>query len=106
MLRTTGDSGREHLQGEWRVECLGGLLPSMIGVRKRIQDGRGETGVGALSGWPFRIERRGEIVVLVYSPPPSMLVDGLRTEQGGSRFGRSVLGGRELGLFRRTRVQR
>jgi ferritin-like metal-binding protein YciE len=88
------------LEGDWRIERLGGLLPPMVGLRKRIRGDRGETRVGPLVFWPFRIERRGERVALVYRAPFSGLVDELEAAADGSILGRSVLGGRELGRFR------
>ena len=75
----------------------------MVGVRKRIRGDRGATGVGYLPGWPFRLERGGGRIALVYYPPFSALVDELRAEADGSWLGRSTLGGRELGRFRMTR---
>jgi len=76
----------------------------MVGVRKRIHGDRGATGVGFLPGWPFRLERRGGRIALVYHPPFSALVDELlRAEADGSWLGRSTLGGCELGRFRMTR---
>ena len=91
------------LEGDWRVERRGGFLPPMVGVRKRIRGDRGETRVGALPGWPFRVERREGRVALVYLPPFSAIVDELRSGAEGSWFGRSTLGGRELGRFRMLR---
>ena len=89
------------LEGDWRVERLGGLLPPMVGVRKRIRGDRGESRIGPLIVWPFRIERRGErVALLVYRAPFSGLVDELEAGADGSILGRSVLGGRELGRFR------
>jgi ferritin-like metal-binding protein YciE len=89
------------LEGDWRVERLGGLLPPMVGVRKRIRGDRGESRIGPLVVWPFRIERRGErVALLVYRAPFSGLVDELEAAADGSILGRSVLGGRELGRFR------
>jgi ferritin-like metal-binding protein YciE len=89
------------LEGDWRVERLGGLLPPMVGVRKRIRGDRGESKIRPLVVWPFRIERRGERVAqLVYRAPFSGLVDELEAAADGSILGRSVLGGRELGRFR------
>ena len=89
------------LEGDWRVERLGGLLPPMVGVRKRIRGDRGESRIGPLVVWPFRIERRGErVALLVYRAPFSELVDELEAGADGSILGRSVLGGRELGRFR------
>ena len=89
------------LEGDWRVERLGGLLPPMVGVRKRIRGDRGESRIGPLVVWPFRIERRGErVALLVNRAPFSGLVDELEAGADGSILGRSVLGGRELGRFR------
>jgi len=88
------------LDGRWRVRRLGGLLPPMVGVRKRIRGDRGETSAGPLPGLPFRVEKGEVRVVLRYAPP---LVDELTPEAGGSWLGRTMLGGRELGRFRMTR---
>ena len=92
-----------NLEGDWRVERLGGLLPPMGGVWKRIRGERGETRVGPLPGWPFRVERCEERVALVYRLPFSGLVDELEVAEKGAIFGRSMLGGRELGRFRMVR---
>jgi ferritin-like metal-binding protein YciE len=91
------------LEGEWRVERLGGFLPPMIGVRKGIRGDRGETRIGPLPGWPFRVERREGRVALIYRPPFSALVDELWIGARASWLGRSTLGGRELGRFRISR---
>ena len=88
------------LEGNWRVERLGGLLPPMIGAWKRIRGDRGETWVGPLPGWPFRVEQRGERVALIYRAPFSGFVDELEAAVDGSYVGRFTLGGRELGRFR------
>ena len=85
------------------MERVGGFLPPMIGVRKRIRGERGETRIGALPGWPFRIERREGRFALIYRPPFSALVDELWTGAEDSWLGRSTLGGRELGRFRMSR---
>ena len=92
------------LQGDWRVERLDGLLPPMIGVRKRIRGDRGETRIGNLPGWRFRVERREGGVALIYHPPFSALVDELLPGDRGSWLGRSTLGGRELGRFSMSRA--
>src|ERR687893_911615 len=91
------------LEGDWQVDRLGGFLPPMVGVRKRIRGDRGETRVGDLPGWPFQVERREERVALVYRPPFSAIVDELWREAKGSWLGRSTLGGREIGRFRMRR---
>lgn len=93
------------LEGDWRVKRLDGLLPPMIGVNKRIRGARGETRVGPLTTWRFRVERRGEEAELIYLPPFSELVDELRVAEGGSWIGITRLAGRELGRFRMTRTQ-
>src|SRR5918999_5585730 len=91
------------LEGDWQVDRLGGFLPPMVGVRKRIRGDRGEPRVGDLPGLPFQVERREERVALVYRPPFSAIVDELWREAKGSWLGRSTLGGRELGRFRMRR---
>jgi hypothetical protein len=91
------------LKGEWKIERLGGLLPPMIDIRKRVHGTRGETRFGALPVWPFRIERRAGRIALVYYPPFCLLVDELQPEASGSWLGRTVICGRELGRFRMTR---
>jgi ferritin-like metal-binding protein YciE len=95
-----------HLEGEWKVERVGGLLPSMVGIRKRIRGDRGETRVGPFPIWPFRSERKEGRVALVYRRPFSMLVDELRPEPDGSWLGRSTLLGLDLGAFRMISVDR
>ena len=91
------------LEGDWRVERLGGLLPPMAGVRKRVRGESGETRFGPFLGYPFTVERREGYVALAYRPPFSGVVDELEAAPDGSILGRSVLGGRELGRFRMVR---
>ncbi len=95
-----------HLEGEWKVERVGGLLPSMVGIRKRIRGDGGETRVGPLPVWPFWSGRKEGRVTLVYRRPFSVLVDELRPEPDGSWLGRSMLLGLELGRFRMIPVDR
>ena len=92
------------LEGDWRVERAGGLLPPMPGVWKRIRGSGGETCVGPVAAWPFRVERRGERVALVYRPPFSAFVDEVHAGTEGVWNGRATLGGRELGRFRMVRI--
>ena len=97
---------RAYLEGEWKVERVGGLLPSMVGIRKRISGNGGETRIGPLPIWPFRSELKEGYVALVYRRPFSVLVDELRPEPDGSWFGRSTLLGLKLGEFRMISVDR
>jgi hypothetical protein len=94
-----------NLEGDWRVERLGGLLPPMIGVWKRIRRERGQTRIGPFRpGAPFRlVQRREGYVALVYRPPLWGLVDELRAEADGSWSGQAMLGRHELGRFRMIR---
>ncbi len=94
------------LDGLWRVERTGGLLPPMIGVRKRVRGERGETLVGPLLRWPFRLEDRAEHVALIYDPPFSSWVDELRPEEADAWSGTATLAGREIGRFRMVRIDR
>ena len=45
------------LDGEWEVRRLGGLLPPLYGVRKRIEGGRGVTTLGPFHA-PFDVAGR------------------------------------------------
>jgi len=92
------------LEGEWKVERMGGRLPPMIGVRKTIRGGAGETRVGPLPVWPFRAKRTFESVDLVYRRPFSTFVDEMRREPDGSWLGRMTFLGLELGRFRMTPI--
>jgi hypothetical protein len=87
------------LDGVWKVERVAGLLPPLIGVRKVIRDGRGETKVGPLPGVPFDV--RG--LELHYRRPLAALVDVLEPE-GNGFLGRATVFGRVYGRFRMRRV--
>ena len=93
------------LEGRWKVERMGGLLPPMVGVRKAIRAEGGETRLGPLLVWPFRGERRGERAALVYRPPFSAFVDEVRREPDGSWVGRTTFLGFGLGRFRMTPIE-
>ena len=93
------------IEGAWRVQRTGGLLPPMLGVWKRIEGARGETRVGFLVGWPFDVERRPDGFALVYRFPFSAIVDEIRAAPGGSWVGSSVVGGRKFGRFRMRRIR-
>jgi hypothetical protein len=87
------------LDGVWQVERAGGLLPPLVGVRKTIAGGRGQTHVGRLPGVPFDVEG----LSLRYRPPFTAFVDVLRPE-GDGYFGRATVLGREFGTFRLRRA--
>ena len=82
------------LNGEWRVRRTGGLLPPLVGVRKRIRGGCGETAIGPLPGLPFDVQG----LRLRYRLPLRGLVDELEPDAAGYR-GRATYRGRQLGTF-------
>jgi len=86
------------LDGDWQVIRTGGLLPPLVGVRKRIRGERGWTSLGPLPGVPFDVAGSE----LRYRPPLRGLVDVVEPDDGGFA-GRSLLFGRELGTFRLVR---
>lgn len=92
------------LDGRWRVERLGGMLPPMVGVSKEIRGGRGKVWLGPLPGPSFRVENRGEVIALVYRPPLSALTDELEAASKNSWVGQTLFGGYALGRFQMTRV--
>jgi ferritin-like metal-binding protein YciE len=86
------------LDGVWTVERVGGALPPMSGVRKRIHGSSGETLAGPLR-MPFDV--RGN--ELRYRAPFVGLVD--RLEPAGDEWaGRATWWGKEFGRFRLRRV--
>jgi hypothetical protein len=87
------------LDGVWNVERVSGLLPPLIGLRKRISGDRGETALGALPGVPFRVEG----LTLRYRGPLAGFVDALEPDADGYR-GRATFRGREYARFRLTRL--
>ncbi len=84
--------------GLWQVERLGGALPPLAGVRKRIAGDRGYTALGRVR-IPFDVQGRR----LRYRPPLHSLVDELEPDEGGFR-GRATIAGREYGQFALRRV--
>jgi ferritin-like metal-binding protein YciE len=83
------------LDGVWDVERVSGLLPPLLGVRKRIAGGRGETAVGPLPGLPFDVVGNE----LRYRGAFAGFVDVL--EPAGDRFaGRALFRGTEYARFR------
>lgn len=86
------------LDGLWQVERVGGALPPMGRVRKRIDGTRGETIAGPLR-MKFRVSGRQ----LRYEAPFFGLVDELRPD-GLGWSGRATWFGVEFGKFRLTRI--
>ena len=72
----------------------GGLLPPLVGVRKRIRGNRGETALGPLPGAPFTVDG----LSLRYHRPFAALVDVLEPDGDGFR-GHAMLAGRRFGTF-------
>jgi hypothetical protein len=87
------------LDGVWRVERVGGLLPPMLGVRKVISGNRGRTSLGRLPGVPFDVVG----LTLRYRQPFGGFVDVLEPE-GDGFFGRATYRGRGFGTFRLSRT--
>ena len=86
------------LDGVWKVERVGGALPPMTGVRKRIDGDRGVTLAGPVK---MRFEVRG--LELRYRPPFVGFVDFLEPDGDGYR-GRATFLGRQFGSFRLTKA--
>ena len=82
------------LDGVWRVVRTGGLLPPLVGVRKRIANGRGVTTVGRLPGARFTVDG----LRLIYDAPFRGFVDVLTPDADGFS-GRALFRGREYGRF-------
>lgn len=87
----------EELDGYWKVERIGGVLPPMLGVRKRIEGARGRTTVGPARA-AFDVVGRE----LRYRGVFTGFVDVLEPAGPGWR-GRALYRGREYGRFRLTR---
>jgi len=82
------------LDGVWNVKRLGGLLPPLVGVRKRIHGTSGETTVATWPGVPFDVVS----LSLRYRAPFRGFVDEL--EPDGDRYrGRATFRGRTFGRF-------
>lgn len=87
------------LDGFWRVKRLSGLLPPLVGVRKRIHGASGETAVGPLPGARFDVVG----LSLRYRAPFRGFVDELQPTADGFR-GRATFRGREFGQFALERI--
>ena len=87
------------LDGTWTVERVGGALPPMLGVSKRIHGDRGETLVAGRIGVPFEVRGRE----LRYVGPLTGFVDVVEGA-GAEVHGRTLFRGRELGRFLMRRL--
>lgn len=91
----------EHeLSGVWNVERTGGLLPPLVGVRKRIIGTSGTTQIGPIHAAPFDLVG----LELHYRFPFKGFVDVLEPDGPQAFKGRATLGGRTFGTFRMTRL--
>jgi hypothetical protein len=88
------------LDGVWDVIRVGGVLPPLAGVRKRIRDGRGETTLGPMR-MPF--ELRGN--ELHYRTPFRGFVDVLEPVDDDHVAGRATFRGKEFGRFELRRMR-
>jgi hypothetical protein len=86
------------LDGSWHVRRAGGLMPPLVGVRKRIEGTSGETALGRLPGVGFDVVG----TELRYRRPFSAVVDRLERE-GDGWLGRTFVRGHEIGRFRLER---
>jgi ferritin-like metal-binding protein YciE len=88
------------LDGTWDVTRTGGLLPPLIGVRKRIAGTRGSTVVARAVGVPFDVVG----LELHYRAPFAGFVDVL-APAGETFTGRATYRGREFGRFELTQTR-
>jgi ferritin-like metal-binding protein YciE len=93
-MEGTNRSVMSELDGVWSVQRLAGLLPPLVGVRKRIRGTSGETTFGPLPGVPFDVVGRS----LRYRAPFVGFVDELEPDGDGYR-GRATFRGRTFGRF-------
>jgi ferritin-like metal-binding protein YciE len=82
------------LDGVWEVRRVSGVLPPLLGVRKRIDGARGETVFVGGPGIPFEV--RGQ--ELRYRAPLAFLVDVLEPD-GDGFHGSATAFGRVYGEF-------
>jgi ferritin-like metal-binding protein YciE len=88
------------LDGVWEVRREAGMLPPLLGVRKRIQGMRGSTLVAGSLRAPFDVVG----LELHYRGPFAGFVDVLVPDNGGFS-GRATFRGLEFGRFTMTRRQ-
>jgi ferritin-like metal-binding protein YciE len=90
------------LDGIWDVRRTGGLLPPLLGVRKRIDGGRGATTVGPAPGAPFDVVG----MELRYRAPLTGFVDRLEPAGEGRFTGTATFRGLTYGRFDLIRLER
>ena len=88
------------LDGVWEVERTGGVLPPLVGCRKRIGGSRGTTIFGPLPGMPFDV--RGD--ELHYRAPFTGFVDVVEPDGPDRYRGRATYRGRTFGQFAMRRI--
>ena len=93
---------RRSLDGVWKVERTGGLLPPLPGVRKVIEGGRGRTHLGPLPGPAFELRGRE----LRYVRPLGLFVDVVVRCGRDTCVGKATVRGRSFGSFRMRRIER
>jgi ferritin-like metal-binding protein YciE len=89
------------LDGFWDVRRTAGLLPPMVGVRKRIHGERGRTTCGPLPGVPFDVAG----FELRYRGAFSGFVDRLEPAGDGRFAGTATFRGRTFGRFDLVRLE-
>jgi len=92
--------GGDNLDGVWSVQRVSGLLPPLLGVRKRISGTSGRTEVGPLPGVPFDVVA----LSLRYRTPFRAFVDELTPIAPDAYLGRATVAGRQFGTFRMIRI--
>lgn len=88
------------LDGVWDVRRVGGFLPPLFGIRKRIGGARGQTVVGPVRV-PFDVRGRE----LHYRAPFRSFVDVLEVVDADHVRGRATFRGREFGRFELVRAE-
>jgi hypothetical protein len=88
--------------GAYGLRRTGGLLPPLGLVRKEVAGAAGATIVAGRVRLPFRLQDRGDHVLLVYRGPLGVLRDRLRSRGDGSWDGEATVAGRRYGRFTMT----
>jgi hypothetical protein len=89
------------LDGLWDVRRLGGLLPPLLGVTKKIDGDGGETRVAGLPGVSFHVAGRE----LRYRRPFAGFVDRLEPAGPDRWRGEATFRGRVFGRFELVRTE-